>query len=89
LTLAVKAYQVLKADETNDDLQSAVSEIVPIHSCIAPERVSVYEVTDNGEIQPLSVYNGMPSDDNFLNNLLEEANNLYAMLQEIEEEYGN
>ncbi|MDR0893433.1 MAG: ATP-binding protein [Mediterranea sp.] len=93
LILAAKAEQVvnMKVAKAEDKrkLEQAIGKIVPIKSCIAADRISIYEVTNKGEIRPLPKYNGLPSDDNFLNNLLEEANELYSQLQEIEEEYEN
>ncbi|MDR0938609.1 MAG: ATP-binding protein [Mediterranea sp.] len=93
LSIAVKAEQVLNMAiaDTKDRkrLEIDIERIIPLKSCIASDRLSIYEVTNKGEIRSLSTYNGIPSDNNYLNNLMEEVNELYSQLQEIEEEYEN
>jgi hypothetical protein len=39
---------------------------------------------EDGSIKTLSTYKGLPSDDNFLNQILAEGNDLFANLLEIE-----
>jgi hypothetical protein len=91
LILAVKAAQLFdltpKDEETKEAIKHDVTKIVPIASCIGSDRVAVYEITNDGSINALDTVYGMPSDDNYLNNLLEEVNTLYSELQEIEEKY--
>jgi hypothetical protein len=70
-------------------MASEISKIVPVKSRIDADKVSIYEIDDSGAVNILSNYNGIPSDDNYLNNLLAEANDFYAGLQEIEEENEN
>jgi predicted ATPase len=83
LTLAIKAKKILnkildKCEELN--------KIVPLDACIDADRVCIYEINDNGTIKILRTYNGIPSDENFLNVFLADTNSLYDRLQEIEEE---
>ncbi|MDR1003397.1 MAG: ATP-binding protein [Prevotellaceae bacterium] len=91
LILAVKAAQLFgltpENEETKEAIKHDVAKIVPVTSCIESDRVAVYEITNDGAISALDTVYGMPSDDNYLNNLLEEVNTLYSELQEIEEKY--
>jgi hypothetical protein len=79
LGLAIKAKKIL--NKKNENL---VDEILPVKSCIDPNRVSIYEMEENGTVKRLSDYEGIPSDENLLNKLLAETNDLYANLQEID-----
>ena len=49
-------------------------------------KVAVYQVHEDGTISLLPKYDEMPSDDNLLNNLLEESNEQFNQLLDIEEE---
>ncbi|GHT44983.1 hypothetical protein AGMMS49965_21530 [Bacteroidia bacterium] len=91
LTIAIKAKQLLDAifDKNKKNLEPQILEIVPIHSCVNADEVCIYEMTDDGIIKRLPNYNGIPSDSNFLNKFLADTNDLYAKLQEIEEENEN
>jgi hypothetical protein len=91
LSIAIKAKKVLDTlrEDNRKELIAGVSEIISIKSCIEADEVCIYELDDKGFINILSNYNGIPSDNNFLNNLLAETNDFYAQLQEIEEENEN
>ncbi|MGV8112691.1 MAG: ATP-binding protein [Lentimicrobium sp.] len=84
LTLSVKAEMVkqnLKSEISNKKL----SEIVPLESTLKGEELAIYELNEiDGSIKKLSDYKGLPSDENFLNSSLEDSNELFAQLQEIE-----
>ncbi|CAA6813639.1 MAG: Unknown protein [uncultured Aureispira sp.] len=87
LTLAIKGGEIKKTLlkkglEQSDQLQ----KVVPINSCVFSEDVNIYQLTDNGEIKLLPTYEGLPSDENFLNNSLAETNELFDDLLELEEE---
>jgi len=89
LTLAIKGDSVWKKvnDSPNRDvLEQKLKKIVPESSCLSAKDTIVYELTRRGEIKELATYNGLPSDDNYLNNLLAETNNSFSDLLEIEEE---
>jgi len=84
LTLAVKANMVLQK-LVSEDSKEKLSKVVPIESTLNPEKLSIYELNElEGTIVKLSNYHGLPSDENFLNNSLEESNELFTQLQEIE-----
>lgn len=59
--------------------------IVPAGAQINGEDVSVYQIDERGVIMALPSYDGMPSDDNYLNNMLAECNDLFNDLLDVEE----
>jgi predicted ATPase len=63
-----------------------LDKIVPLKSLVAASDVVVYQLDDAGNIQKLPNYEGIPSDDNFLNTSLAEGNQLFGSLIEIEQE---
>ncbi|HLO85173.1 MAG TPA: AAA family ATPase [Nostocaceae cyanobacterium] len=89
LILAIKAHQVLHniGDSPNRDLLiRQLENVVPVASCVFAEDSIVYELTEEGEIIKLSTYEGLPSDENYLNSFLAETNTLFNDLLEIEEQ---
>jgi predicted ATPase len=89
LTLAIKGYQVLQKilDLPNSNLlKEQLENIVPQASCVCDEDSIVYELTEGGEIIKLSTYEGLPTDENYLNTFLADTNNLFDDLLEIEEQ---
>ena len=84
LTLATKAGElkkIIKAEKQNE-----LQKIVPLESVVNIKDLSIYELEEkNGVIKPLEVYFGLPSDDNKLNEKLDEGNELFAQLLEIEQ----
>ena len=83
LSLAIKANNI--ATEFPRAVEK-LSHIVPQTAFIAGDDVNVYEIQDNGQIRELSKHSGMPSDENLLNIALENCNELYNELLDIEEE---
>ena len=96
VSLAIKAYNIQKKiddSNINDTKQKLYKEklyqIIDKESCIEPNTVSVYEVK-NGGVKKLKTYgNGIPSDDNELNNELAAGNDIFSDLLEIENEVDN
>ncbi|MBE9230790.1 ATP-binding protein [Cuspidothrix issatschenkoi LEGE 03284] len=89
LTLAIKGYKVLQKIinlPNSNLLKEQLENIVPQASCVSDEDSIVYELTESGEIIQLSTYEGLPSDENYLNTFLAETNNLFDDLLEIEEQ---
>lgn len=87
LTLAVKAYSILKKIGSEQiELKERLNTIVPLHSCISSESLIICEINDRGKISKLEDFDGMPSDDNYLNSFLAETNELFDQLLEIEDE---
>lgn len=88
LTLAAKAYLLSEKISGDDDLKNKISEIVPLSSIVDPKQLLIYELKE-GKVLPLNSYEGLPSDENFLNIQLGETNDLFDQLLEIEEEFDN
>jgi predicted ATP-binding protein involved in virulence len=84
LTLTVKAETVkLKLNSQNS--LAKLAKIVPLQSTIKSDDLVIYELNEiDGTIKKLEDYNGLPSDENYLNNGLEDSNELFAQLQELE-----
>ena len=89
--MAIKAKQVLDGLRQSKKETSSISNIIAPDACVNSSDVSIYEMDEKtGTIKSLPKYNDLiPSDDNFLNNMLADTNNLFALLQEIEEENEN
>lgn len=84
ITMAIKAHMVKNSIENNSSKEK-LSTIVPIESTISGEELIIYELDEKeGLIKRLVDYKGLPSDENFLNSSLEESNDLFFQLQEIE-----
>ena len=89
LTLAIKAssvWQKIKDSSGHNGIEKKLEKIVPELSCISANDAVVYELTKEGQIKKLPTYNGLPSDDNYLNSSLAETNDSFSDLLEIEEE---
>lgn len=89
LTLAVKAKEVAnkaKMIPTNPQLIAQLESVVPPSSQINSNDWVVYELDEKtGTITQLANYNGLPSDNNYLNNGMDVSNQLFAKLLEIED----
>lgn len=87
LTLAVQANYLMSKVKNNITLLDKLDNTVPLKSTIKANDLSIYELNEkNGSIKKLKNYEGIPSDDNFLNNSLEKGNDLFDQLLEIEQE---
>jgi predicted ATPase len=87
LSIAIQAGYLKNQIKSNDSLLRKLEAIVPLKSTIDAKDVSVYQLDEkNGTIAKLSSYEGIPSDQNFLNESLAEGNNLFDSLLEIEQE---
>lgn len=90
LTLAVKAGNVYKSltekgFRLKDPEFSETNEIVPMSSTVVADDLAIYQLDEKkGIIKKLPDYKGLPSDENYLNSGLEDSNELFAKLQEIE-----
>lgn len=91
LTLCIQADALLKKIQQIDEqrqpaLVERLQKIVPLQSCISGEQTTFYQLTDDGTIMKLPEYEGLPTDENYLNQFLKEGNNLFDELLEIEED---
>lgn len=85
ITLAIKAYELSHHKGINNDLRTKINDIVPTNSQISASDVTIYELGD-GKATRLAYYEGIPSDDNFLNDKLNDTNTIFDALLEIEDE---
>jgi hypothetical protein len=85
LTLVVKAGELknkIKSDKKNE-----LEQIVPLNTIINAADLSIYELNEtDGSILPLETFDGLPSDENRLNAMLDEGNELFAQLLEIQQQ---
>jgi predicted ATPase len=88
LTLAIKGSAILQKISSlsnTGELDHQLDSIVPKLACISASDVIIYELTKEGKIKRLPDYNGLPSDENYLNVSLDETNQSFYDLLEIEE----
>ena len=91
LTLCVKAESIFKIlmykkYKLSDSKSIQTNEIVPMASIIKANHLVIYELDEqDGSIKKLPSYNGLPSDENKLNYDLEDSNELFAQLLEIQQ----
>ena len=85
LTLAVEANK-LKSKVNTEELASKLNKIVPLNSTLNGNDLVVYQLDEkNGQIMKLKSYNGIPSDENYLNIGLAESNDEFSKLLDIED----
>jgi len=86
LTLCVKTGMVLNNLKNPEEEQlTKLHAIVPKDATLKAKELAIYEFDEkSGTIQLLADYKGLPSDENYLNNSLDESNELFSQLQEIE-----
>lgn len=82
ISLNIKAGAVA---EKCPNRAEAISSVVPKESWLKAEQVKVFEIQPDGSVIELEKYEGMPSDNNYLNNALAETNVLFDQLLEIED----
>ncbi|RPD49866.1 ATP-binding protein [Hymenobacter sediminis] len=88
LTLAIKAHEVRNEIVDTDhykELLKKLAEIVPDNAGVSNEDVIVYELSETGQISRLPVYDGLPSDENKLNEELGDTNAQFSDILELEQ----
>lgn len=88
LTLAIKASEVKRIvanSPQHEKLQRKLIEIVPNNAEVAAADVVVYEMSETGQISRLPMDNGLPSDENDLNEALGATNSRFSDLLRIEQ----
>ena len=90
LSIAIQgAYLKRKIDTSTkvNQLMPKLNKIISEKALVSSEVVVVYQLNEvDGSIEKLSTYEGIPADQNYLNNYLIEGNQLFDALLEIEEE---
>ncbi len=85
LSLAVKAGNLSAHTEDEKNLNS-IAEIVPENAQVITSDVVIYEISMSGEISKVGSEYGIPDDNNYLNNALGDANEMYDRLMDIEDQ---
>lgn len=85
-TLAVKAGILKELAKESKSVLDEINTVYPIQSAVHPDDIAIYEFDEaSGSVALLNSYRGLPSDDNFLNTMLEETNDIFANLLEIQQ----
>ena len=86
MTLAMKAAELYKKT-SNSDIRQKIAHIVPEASSINADDVIIYEFDDKTRtVSELEIQNGLPSDNDYLNNALGDTNDLFCDLLDLEDE---
>ena len=86
LTIAIKVEQLKTDAKNNEEVKKNINAIFPLASSLSPNNVAVYEHNEKEAcFSLLETYQGLPSDENFLNTQLEDSNNRFADLLDIEQ----
>ncbi|MBO7462540.1 MAG: AAA family ATPase [Bacteroidales bacterium] len=86
MTLAIKAAELYNKT-TDNDVKQKIAKIVPESSAINADDVAIYEFDDKTHtIRELERQNGLPSDNDYLNNALGDTNDLFCDLLDLEEQ---
>ncbi|GAL85566.1 ATPase AAA [Sporocytophaga myxococcoides] len=90
LSIAIQGFELKRKIEQSgksDKLLSRLKNVISLDALIPSEDSVVYQLDEHkGTIQKLSSPEGIPSDRNYLNDMLREGNILFDTLLEIEEE---
>ena len=85
LTLAVKAMELYKKAK-NEEVRTQINEIVPQKSAISHDDLVIYELDEkDGSIRMLGSKNGIPNDNDYLDNALGIINEMFSDLLDIED----
>lgn len=87
LSISIQGWFLKNKIGDDKKLLERLNSITPLKSLVSSSDVAIYQIEDsNGMINRLGDYEGIPSDKNYLNNLLLEGNQLFDSLLEIEED---
>lgn len=87
LTLAVKGYMLNEKFGSGIADQIQEKKIVNKGALLKPETLNIYQIKDNGTVTELDKYRGLPSDENYLNDLLGNFNDDFVNLIELEQKW--
>ncbi|MWV55325.1 MULTISPECIES: AAA family ATPase [Chlorobiaceae] len=89
LSIIIQGYELRRKIEGSEKagiLREKLNSVVSKKSLVSPEDVAIYELDAKGSIKRLLDFEGIPSDRNLLNVMLEQGNMIFDALLEIEEE---
>ena len=79
---------LLASGNLSDEARQRIGTIYPIEAAIHPDENRYLRINEvEGTATVLDTYHGLPSDENFLNRMLEKTNEDFAELLEIQQEY--
>ena len=85
MTLAVKAKELYKKAKKKE-VRTQINEIVPQKSAISHDDLVIYELDEkDGSIKMLGSKNGIPNDNDYLDNALGIINEMFSDLLDIED----
>lgn len=88
LSLAIQGRQLQQRmqDSSRVDLLPALYQLIPESALLLADEVAIYQCNEqDGRISQLGCYEGIPSDQNLLNDWLRMGNTLFDQLLELEE----
>jgi len=90
LTISVQGKHLqdsILQKQRDKELLPKLAAVIPLHALLDAEELAIYQADERtGSITKLPMVDGIPSDDNFLNRSLQEGNDLFDALLDIEEE---
>ena len=82
VSLAVEAGKLKQGVTAVKEKQ--LNKIVPISSVVNSDDLAIYQLNEKGSVELLESYEGIPSDENFLNNEIGRTNELFADLLDLQ-----
>jgi predicted ATPase len=87
ISIAIQADSLKDKIKDGSDSMRKMEKIIPAKSVISADDVAIYQLDENnGAIRKLPDYEGIPSDENSLNQSLRIGNEMFDKLLEIEQE---
>ena len=82
VSVAVEAGKLKKGVTVEKEEQ--LNKIVPISSVVNSDDLAIYQLNEKGSVELLESYEGIPSDENFLNDEIGLTNELFADLLDLQ-----
>lgn len=86
ISLAVASKNVYDKLDVSSASRKELEGIVPIEASIASEQIRIYKTDDTGNISLLENIDGIPSDENYLNDYLGNFNDDFGRILELGDE---
>lgn len=86
ISLAVASKNVYNKLNVSSASRKELEAIVPIEASIASEQIRIYKTDTEGNISLLENINGIPSDENYLNDILGNFNDDFGRILELGDE---
>lgn len=83
LTQSAKAAELLEKGVPEKEIQ----KIIPVKAAVPGSKITIYETKSDGTIKLLKPYKSLPSDENELNKALEDQNESFSDLLDLEAKF--